>query len=55
LPESGSGRLWSITNLAYGLQRPLAINPWDLPVYPDKSKSTKAPRGIVIDFDLEDE
>jgi len=42
-------------DLVYGIERPLAINPRDLPVYPDKSKSTRAPRGVVVEFDMSDE
>ena len=41
-------------DLAYGLERPFAISPRDLPIYPDV-KPPRAPRGIVVDFDLEDE
>ena len=43
-------------DLAYGIERPFAISPRDLPVYPDLGKSKKAQsgRGVVVDFDLED-
>jgi hypothetical protein len=45
-------------DLARGINRPFSINPWELPVYPDPGKSTKAPsqpRGVVVDFDVSDE
>ena len=45
-------------DLVYGLDRPLALTPRDLPIYPDPGKSKKASsrlRGVVIqEFELEE-
>jgi hypothetical protein len=43
-------------DLVYGIERPLAISPRDLPVYPEPGpkKEPAHPRGVVVDFDLED-
>jgi hypothetical protein len=46
-------------DLVYGIQRPFAISPRDVPLYPEPCKSAQAPaqtpQGVVVDFDLEDE
>jgi hypothetical protein len=43
-------------DLVYGLQRPLSINPRDVPVYPDPRPKGEPmrPRGVVVsEFDLD--
>jgi len=39
-------------DLARGIQTPLLLNPWELPIYADPKPPS--PRGVVIDFDLWD-
>ena len=43
-------------DLAYGLERPFAISPRDLPVYSEPPKQEpQRPRGVVVEFDMSDE
>jgi hypothetical protein len=43
-------------DLVRGIQAPLSLSPWEVPVYADPCKSAEppSPRGVVIDFDLWD-